>query len=195
MNKGMTFMVAVLLVVSSSGLIQGQERQIYKTVDEDGSVIFTDMPPDVDAQPMDLPEISVIETNYSSAPKAAAGEDGAAAEDNVVNPRELRRMYRDFTIYSPAPEEAFWGTENTVLVSWGSRTPMQPGLTAQLVVNGEAQDVAPQGTTALVLDRGEHTVQAMLRDPRGRRLVSTDSVTFFVKQNSVNFNRPAVSPN
>ena len=62
-------------------------------------------------------------------------------------------------------------------------------------VYGEAQDVPTIGGVTLTLERGEHQVYAELRDSRNRRIVTTETVTFYVKQHSVNFNRPNVGPN
>jgi hypothetical protein len=61
-------------------------------------------------------------------------------------------------------------------------------------VDGAAQDVAGNGSVSLTLDRGEHKVYAELLDARKRPIVTTDTVTFFVQQHSVNFNGPGVAP-
>jgi hypothetical protein len=67
-------------------------------------------------------------------------------------------------------------------------------MAVRLYVDGAAQDVAGNGSVSLTLDRGEHTVYAELLDARKRRIVSTETITFFVKQHSVNFNRPGAAP-
>jgi hypothetical protein len=105
-------------------------------------------------------------------------------------PRELRSLYSDFRITQPQQEETFWGTENTVAVAWGSAQPVLPDLSVRLYVDGQVQDVAGSGSVSLTLARGEHTVYAELLDARKRRIVTTDTITFFVKQHSANFNGP-----
>jgi hypothetical protein len=196
MNKGLIrniVMVGILLLAGSAGL----SADIWKVVDENGNVVYTDQKPSDGSPPMDLPELSVIETDYAK-PEILTGtsEAGEAAGDDptVKTPRELRRMYRDFQISRPMPDETFWGTGNTVIVSWGSATPFEPGLTAKLHVDGQSQAVPPEGNMTVTLDRGEHQVYAELLDTRGRRITTTDSVTFHVKQHSQNFARPAISP-
>ncbi len=54
-------------------------------------------------------------------------------------------------------------------------------------VNGNQQPVQPNSSMELVLERGTHTVQAIVQDARGRAIVTSELVTFFVKQHSANF--------
>jgi len=63
-----------------------------------------------------------------------------------------------------------------------------------LFVDGESQPAPASGGSTLTLDRGEHQVFAELRDARNRRVLTTETVTFFVKQHSENFNRPVARP-
>lgn len=191
MNKGLirTLLPLLALVVPLSALPEGE---IFRVVDKDGNVTFTDQRPSADAQPMVLPPLSVIQTDVQPASPTPPAE---AAVEEVQPPttRELRRMYSDFRITQPRQEETFWGTGNTVVVAWGSAQPMLPELSVKLYVNGQAQDVAGSGSVTLTLDRGEHTVYAELLDARDRRIVTTDTITFFVKQHSANFNRPGAA--
>lgn len=191
MKKGMisSLLTLMFLLVSPGAVAQGE---IYKVVDKDGNVTFTDQRPSPDAQPMDLPPLSVIKTDVPppAAPVAgSAGEEAAQAEPEPLSPRELRRQFSDFRITRPLQEESFWGTENTVVVTWGSSQPIPPSMSVLVFVDGEAQKAPATGSVSLTLDRGEHQVYAELRDERNRRIISTEPVTFFVRQHSANFNR------
>jgi hypothetical protein len=142
---------------------------------------------------MDLPPLSVIESDIvvpaPAAPVAKAGE-----EAQVPTMRDLRRQYRDFRIMQPQQEETFWGTANSVVVSWGSSQSIPPEFSARLYVDGEAQDVPGNGSMTLTLDRGEHQVYVELLDARKRQITKTETITFFVKQHSAQFNRPVPTP-
>jgi len=188
MNKGMirNLIPLVFLILPLAVFSQGE---IFKVVDEDGNVTFTDQRPNNAAEPMDLPPLSVIETDIQ-VPEPAV--ETAAAEDKPPTARELRKQYRDFRIIQPQNEETFWGTANTVTVSWGSSQPVLPDMSVVLYVNGEAREAPAVGGVTLTLDRGEHQVYAVLRDNGKKRIVTTETVTFFIKQHSANFNRPAV---
>ncbi len=185
MNKGMisTLIALVFLLLPLAVFSQGE---IYKIVDKDGNVTFTDQRPDAGAQPMDLPPLSVIETDVQ------VPETSAAAVDQEPKPptsKELRKQFRDFAITQPQQEQTFWGTANTVFVSWGSSQAPTPEMSVMLFVDGKGQKAPATGGVGLTLERGEHQVHAELRDERGRRIVTTKTVTFFVKQHSQNFNR------
>lgn len=190
MNKGMigTLIALTILLLPFAASAEGE---IYKVVDKDGNVTFTDQRPSADAQPVDLPPLSVIQTDMP-APEAPADAASAGEEDAPLTPRDLRRQYRDFRISRPLPEETFWGTENTVVVTWESSSPIPPEMKVLLFVDGKSQPAPASGGVSLTLDRGEHQVYAELRDERNRRILTTPTVTFFVKQASVN--RPAPGP-
>ena len=190
MNKGLisVWVVTLLLLLPTLGWPEGQ---IYKVVDKDGNVTFTDQRPSGDAEPMDLPPLSVIESDLPPPSTSAAGADDAET-DAPPTPRELRRQFRDFSITQPLQEETFWGTENTVVVAWGSSNEIPPELSVMLYVDGEGQKASGQGSVTLTLDRGEHQVYAELRDQRNRRIVTSPTVTFFIKQHSANFRRPGI---
>lgn len=184
MNNGM---IRTILPLSVFLLVAGQAcaGEIYKVVDKDGNVTFTDQSPGDGAQPISLPELSVIQSEIETTPPPAESE--TAAEDSPPTLRELRGMYRDFRITQPENEETFWGTANTVVVSWDSNLPPEPDMSVRLVVNGESQLATATGGVSLTLDRGEHKVYAEIRDGRNRRIATTETVTFFIMQHSRNF--------
>jgi len=163
--------------------------QVYKIVDENGHVTYTDQAPEDGAAPMELPDISVVDTDYpdeSVIPSTDVADTTEPPEGKT--PRELRQIFQDFRIIRPLPEESFFGTSNVVVISWGAGASYEPGMAVSVMVDGQAHAAEPQGNLSLTLDRGEHQVFAILRDQRGRRIVTTPIVTFFVKQGSANFN-------
>lgn len=190
MNKGLigALIPLVLLLLPLAAVAEGE---IYKVVDADGNVTFTDQAPSSAAQPMDLPPLSVVETDLP-APKDSSG--AAAEKAKPPTMRELRRQFSDFRITQPQHEETFWGTANSVVVNWGTSQPIPPEMSVVVYVDGASQKTPSAGGLTLTLDRGEHRVYAELRDERNRTIVATETVTFFVQQHSVNFVRPAVGP-
>ncbi len=162
---------------------------IWKVVDENGTVVYTDQKPEDGSAPMDLPELSIIETDFQVEQTPTGGK-------KVIPPTsaDLRRLYRDFRITRPLPEETFWGTANTVVVTWDSNTPLTPDLRVRLYVDGKAQEAPPTGGVSLTLERGEHNVSAELRDAGNRRIIRTEPVRFFVKQNSAKFGGAGTIP-
>lgn len=193
MNNGMIRTLSAFLALALP-LAAAAEGEIYRVVDKDGNVTFTDQRPSAAAQPMDLPPLSVIESAIEPPDSEALSATSAQQEVSAPTPRELRSQYGDFSITQPGQEETFWGTANTVVLAWGASQPPLPDMSARLFVDGTPQDVPAAGNLSLTLDRGEHKVYAELLDASRRRIVTTETVTFFVQQASVNFNGPAVSP-
>ena len=192
MSKGMIIALACCMVLAGTANAQSS-GEIYKVVDEDGNVTFTDQRPSDGAEPMDLPPLSVIQSDVAvPAPAAPAAEAGE--EPQAPTMRDLRRQYRDFRITQPQQEETFWGTANSVVVAWGSSESIPPEFSARLYVDGQAQAVPGNGSMTLTLDRGEHQVYVELLDARKRQIVKTETITFFVKQHSAQINRPVPTP-
>lgn len=191
MYKGLVITLSIALMALAAS--QGLDAQVYKVVDENGNVVYTDEPPKDGTPEMVLPEISVIESDYDPEPSDGAAAAEISGEENgeeePKSPRELRAMFRDFRILTPKSEETFWGTANTVVVSWGANAPYEDGMSVSVVVDGAAQDVTTGGNLSLTLDRGEHQVYAVLMDELGRRIVTTNTVTFYVQQATVNQGR------
>lgn len=161
---------------------------IYKTVDENGQIIYTDRPPTPDARPISLRELSVVEAP-SYAPSQR--ERAEAASDERISINEMRSRYRDFKLVSPAPDQNFWGTGQVATIAWAAGAPLEPGMSVVYFVNGEAVSDATTASTfnTQPMDRGEHTARVDLLGPNNQVVASAGPVTFHVKQNSRLFNR------
>ncbi|MFT5140509.1 MAG: hypothetical protein ACI9H8_000192 [Lysobacterales bacterium] len=167
--------------------------EVYKTIDEDGNVVYTDQAPEPGAEPVKLRELSIISPQVAyPVPSAAEGQadtgDGIAdGQIEVTSLQDLKRGYSDFAILSPRNDQQFIGTQNVASVSWTTRYRLQEGMAVVLYLNGVAQ--APSTNSIISVDevwRGEHTVYANLIDSRGRTIATTSPVTFHVRQYSVN---------
>lgn len=189
-NVFLMTLVAFSLLTMANPLM----AEVYKTVDEDGNVTYTDQPPGDGSRPMDLPPLSIIETPVyqKTAREAAQSADGAAGEENKEIPlKTLRRTYRDFAIISPATEESVWRPDGPVSVAWNTASPLVAGMTVTLSVDGKKQTATTATIIPIVgLERGEHTLTAELKDSRNRRIATANSVTFFIRQPNIYTNRP-----
>lgn len=166
--------------------------QVYKIVDKDGNVTYTDQPPKDGSKPIDLKPISVVETPKYEVPpkKAAAGEDG-----QQMSVRELRRMYRDFAIVAPQSEESIWHPEAPITVAWSTGAPLQKGMSVSISVDGKLQASTENRAIPVAdLDRGEHTVTAELKNARNQRIATAEPVVFFIRRPNIFNNRARPSP-
>jgi len=180
-----TVLFAFLLAITVTPLM----AQVYKVVDKDGNVTFTDQPPADGSKPIKLAPISVIETPVYE--KAPAAEEGAEKEPSLA---DMRRAYRDFAIISPQQEESVWKPDGPVAVAWNVSTALQPGMQVTLYLDGKVQGRTVQPMIPLNgLDRGEHTVKAEIRDSKNRIIATASAITFFVRQPNL-YNRARVGP-
>ncbi|MEN1727507.1 MAG: DUF4124 domain-containing protein [Pseudomonadota bacterium] len=148
-------------------------QPIYKVVDEDGNVTYTDQRPSEDAEPMVLPELNVLDSR-SSAPPVTPGQ----TSDPDVEPLQL-------TIVTPQNEENIRGTGNTLTVALESSIELPASALIVFYLNGEAQEpIRTLNHTFDFIPRGEHSLRAELQTGSGRVLAQTESVTFYMRQAS-----------
>ena len=174
-------LVAFSLAIMASPLM----AEVYKTVDADGNVTYTDKPPPDGSKPIKLAPISVIEApTYEKAP------DPAKAEGEEIPLRDLRKIYRDFAIISPQSEESVWRPDGPVAVAWSVGNPLQQGMQVSIYLDGAKQATTTEQIIPLAgLERGEHTLTAELRDAKNRMIASAVPVTFFIQQPNIYTNR------
>ncbi len=96
-----TTFLMVFFALSLAVMAAPLSAQVYKVVDEDGNVTYTDQAPADGSPPVELRPISVIEApTYEKAPEAT-GEDAVEgeAEPSLAS---LRRSYQGFCNCCPA---------------------------------------------------------------------------------------------
>ena len=169
--------------------------QVYKTVDKDGNVTYTDQPPSDGSKPIKLRPISVIEApKYEVAPKA--DEESAAGEvPKEMTLKYLRKNYKDFAIIAPQSEETIWNPEQGISVAWNVGYQLQAGMKVVISVDGKQMTVtSDQVILVAITDRGEHTVTAELQDAKNRRIATAEPVVFHIRQPGFSGNRIQVLP-
>jgi hypothetical protein len=184
----------VVITLSLAFLCSPLMAQVYKTVDEDGNVTYTDQPPTDGSKPVKLRPISVIEApTYED--KSKAVEEGAEGEEGKeMSLRYLRKQYGDFAIVAPQPEESVWYSDNVIAVAWNARYQLQEGMQVTVSVDGKRQAATAEQIIAVTgLERGEHTVTAVLNDAKNRKIATAAPITFFIRQPGL-YNRARPTP-
>jgi hypothetical protein len=188
--------ILAFLLVSATPLM----AQVYKIVDKDGNVTYTDQAPADGSPPIELRPISVIEAPiYATAP-AATQEDSVSADGKEMSLTYLRKNYQDFAIVSPQQEESVWRPEGPIPVAWNTQFALQDGMQVTLFLDGKKHSSTTQQMVAMTgLERGEHVLTAELRDVKNRVIAKAEPVTFFVRQpglydRALNDSPPVVVP-
>jgi len=185
LNKSL-MMVFAFLMLSATPLL----AQVYKVVDKDGNVTYTDQAPADGSGPIELKPISVVEApTYQTAPKT----DDAEA-DQEMSVRDLRKNYRDFAIVSPQQEESVWQPDGAFPVAWNTKYALQEGMQVTIFLDGKKHTTTSQQMVPMAnLDRGEHVLPAQLRDASNRLIAEAAPITFFVRQPGL-YNRALTAP-
>jgi hypothetical protein len=150
--------------------------EVYQTKDEDGNIVYTDVPPTEDAPEVKLPPVNVFKAPRE--PLNSSQQPSAKAADEF--------KYQKLEILSPPDNETI--LINTTNISIEIK--VLPGLNRtanhrlQLLWDGEL--LAENQLTYKIdqADRGEHIIKAQIVDQNDQVLISTTS-TLHVKQPSV----------
>ncbi len=156
---------ATLLLLTLALALPAAAQEIYRVVDENGNVTYTDQKPSDDAEPMKLPELNVLEGDLSE------------SAENPLADTEARSM--DFRIEQPADGAVFTPQGGNLEIAMGIAIEVPP--TAQIVLVLDGTELAPVRSLDASIpapEPGEHRLFARLETPSGRVLGTTDPVTF-----------------
>ena len=169
-----------------------QADDIYRSVDRDGNVTFTDEP-DTKAELIELEELPT----YEAAPLPILPiENTVQPEEEVVE--DVKKPKYKISITSPEQNQSIWagGGILTATVS------VQPELNSQRADKlqfklygkkvGEAQ--TDLSYTFENLDRGSHILAVSVVDKKGKVLKTSKSVLFHVHRKSIAKNGRATQP-
>ncbi|MBS3824560.1 MAG: DUF4124 domain-containing protein [Wenzhouxiangellaceae bacterium] len=179
MSRAYTWWTAILAIALASGPALAQP--IYKTVDENGNVVYSDTNPDGEGVAVTLKELSVVEPARIEQPQAGETPSDAAQEPSAEAADVGLR------ILSPQSEETIWNTAYVLSVQVGATGALPEGTELAYLVDGEVKQTSR--STSVQLDevwRGEHQLSVEHRGPDGRVLGTAGPVTFFMRQGSAN---------
>jgi hypothetical protein len=134
-------------------------------------------------------EAPTYEDKNKAVEESAEGEEG-----KELSLRELRKLYGDFAIVAPQPDESVWYSESVISVAWNAGYQLQPDMLVTVSVDGKRQAATTEQIIAVTgLERGEHTVRAVLNDAKNRNIATAGPITFFIRQPGL-YNRARPTP-
>ncbi len=163
MNLSLKILVAVCGLMVAAAYAQ----PIYRVVDENGNVTYTDQKPSDDAEPMDLPDISIIN-------ETAPAIETIVAEEPEASGVEPFRMQ----IAEPTEGSVIANAQGQIDLRLDSNLDIPPAAQIVVLVNGEPMPPIRELEVSLSdLPPGEHELQAYLQTPTGRKLAETQAVS------------------
>jgi hypothetical protein len=119
-----------------------------------------------------------------TAPKTTAPSQ---ASRPVPSRQPAEKVYTSCGLSEPTADQVFMNTD-TVSAGVSAQPAVRPGDTVLVTMDGAPVPGVPAGGgqfTITPVDRGEHTIQMVIKDPTGITLCSSPAVTFHVHQPSL----------
>jgi len=154
-----------------------QAAVVYKWVDADGVVHFSDQP---------APGAEKIFTSSSTAGTVLSKPSAAAASRLAPKSAAASGLgYSEFSIVTPMNDQTFFG-DDVVAVHLNLTPALKPEQSISWHLNGKQLD-SPSDAAAFSLpqlDRGTYVLAATITDQRTGESENSNSVTFYVRQPS-----------
>lgn len=170
-----------LVLLAAQPLMAGE---IYRSVDEHGNVMFSDQPPDDDAEAEPLGDIIVVQPPPRRDDRSADREDPAetGGDDDVP--------YEGVQIVFPPADEATRRVTGEVPVRVElspAGTELREGHRVRVEVDGRHEGEAPATEiTVGPLNPGPRTIRATVVDRDGAALVRSEEIRFHLIRQTVN---------
>jgi hypothetical protein len=185
---------AVLLL--SAGPVAAAESPIYRSIDKDGNVVFSDTPPATGrkAETVELGDPNVFRAEQHAPPPSsdrAWAWDMEAEDADPAAERDGAYAYRSLRVAAPGHDEPVRDNAGNVTIVADVDPPLRPGHRIELYLDG--QYVRSQADPAFQLhelDRGTHTVQFQLLDASGTPILTSEPSTFHMLRYA-----PLLAPN
>lgn len=148
-------------------------NEVYKSVDENGKVTYSDAPTGKKIDPVDLPQIN---TTPAVEPKPY----------NAPAPKQAAPQYR-VAITSPSNGAEILAGQRDLSVSARVEPPLDDGYSAQLFMNNSPYGGAQPSTSFVITEiiRGEHQLSVAILNPSGKIVARSSSVTVYVRRPTI----------
>lgn len=147
--------------------------KVYKWVMPDGSIQYSDQPQVKGAKEVELPPLQIYTPPPAPAPAAEepAGDASAAVKYDVVE------------VVSPKAGEVIRDNGGTITVQLKVEPALHAGHSVEILLDGKPVG-SGRATSASIsnLDRGSHSVSAVIKDAEGATVASAPGVTFDLKR-------------
>ena len=184
--------IATVALVS----VSAHAQQVYRWVDADGVVHYSDQPPEsprADAESVDLnvpPGIDnpVLSANTPAAPDASTVSEQAALTGLLEQQERADEAeivpYTGLEITSPEAGEVLWNIATQLQVAAILTPSLQGEHEIQWILDGQAVGNPARSTSQTITPvyRGTHTIAANVLDEQGRTVYRSNALTFYVQQ-------------
>ncbi|MDX1588757.1 MAG: DUF4124 domain-containing protein [Oleiphilaceae bacterium] len=173
-------LTAVCLAMSLSALT-ASATPVYKHVDEQGNVSFSDSPQSGQSE-----KIEVRPSQGISLPKPQQRPSESRQSRSGNGSNAAASGYESIRITQPEDDSAFWRTSGEVAIQVSSEPALRQGHSYQLEMDGEMVKQQSGATFNLEnVDRGTHEVRVHILDREGNIVESSEPSRFTVHRHSI----------
>lgn len=178
---------AIALVAALSGqLVIAAETTIYKEIDHEGATLFTDKPSG-HSTTVTLPEPNIVKIPTSKA-QATVANEGIDVDLNSEHSNQYALTVTSIEINNPKNEQTFINPQAPIPIDIESApaTEMPEGYSIQVAMDEKI--IKPDENAPLSIpapERGAHTLEAMVLDPNGAVVATSQKVTIYVKRSFI----------
>ena len=163
---------AAIFLCFSAACAYAPANEIYKVVDENGKVTFSDNPTGTKIESVDLPQINMT----------------PAVEPKPYTPHKKdNKTFHNIRITSPSDKTQILADQRDLTITAEAIPGLSNGFSAQLYVNGMPYGGAQSYTSFFIseITRGEHTINAVILDPKGKVVARSNTITVYVFRPSI----------
>jgi Domain of unknown function (DUF4124) len=173
----------IFLILAGLALsLAAQPQEIYRWVDKDGQVHYSDQPGAPNAERVILADPNAYESEPSLGDYAPSDSGPQETDADEASP-----PYESLAIVQPTPEQVFFGADATVVVTAELGGTLRSDHTLVFMVNGNRRPASSGLSLELQnLDRGSHFLRAVVLDRDGKPVITSQQVTFHVREPSIN---------
>jgi hypothetical protein len=193
-------MINVLPIISLIMLLASvctANAGMYKGISSDGEVVYSDVPfrnsEEFNAPPvavLEMPDVILDKVMSEGAVKAEReAADKVAEEQKEEIERQAEYKYTAFSIVSPKDKQSIWNKPDLDL-----KLNLKPSLNIVkkhviwLLLDGEplVKNSVSVSIPSGRLERGEHKLQAQVRDSKGKLVTKTKTIVVYIHYSSAN---------
>ncbi len=178
-----------LILAGLAVTLVAQSQEIYRWVDKNGVVHYSDQPDSPSAELIDVIEPNAYEPQDAAASTGAGtAGTGEAEDDPAVSP------YDSLSIVSPTQDQVFFGADAAVNVAADLQGTLRPDHTVVFFLNGNRTEANGLSTDYSGLARGSYFLRASIVDGSGQPVITSQQINFHVRQPSVNSPQSPTAP-
>lgn len=174
----------LLLFLPGPTLAEAAKVGIYKSLDADGNIVYSDTP-SVGAEKITPPPISTIESGPGLKPSQITTEDETGKPPT---------RYTRFSILQPKNDDTLWDSQGSIPLSMKLEPGLDTGNGHSVWVYIDGKPVVKKSASLVQpisgIDRGTHKVSAEIRDGSGRVLKRTKTISVHVKKHALPIKSP-----